>query len=524
MIRYFILFAVFVFAMNSFGSCTEITIDVAGRQANMTDVSSEMDGRWVISHPDVQRIYAVQCGLDVTLFVLKYFKIDYSLTHVSLGLPLTSDGISLVDIQQMFQVYGLEAEARKGATIRQIAARLDGKHVAIIPLSMGDGRNHYYIGAKDDNGTVRLVNVSRSASLLVRPDSPEHNNRVEQRFIKAGGIVLFVRKPTKERGATSQLVKLFPERIELGEFMIGGPEVAKDFSIPFEIVNTSDHPILVSSVQASCGCTVPGWDGGILKPGVKQAVDFTVIPDAWGRGEQQKMARVTFADGSNLDVTIHGTGQTPVERQRIELSQYSAIIEITDNTPRPEFDVRLARLISYIRPINEITVKSDVPWLTTELFEIEKSERSESERAELYAKISTEDLSSLLANNAQRKRATIAISGAEGVEPVIMSLEFFERDFFRLSQYFFTLPKSQEMPILVRVTPEDTNNPIVILDASADALFLSVETNGQTEIKIGFKQGVEIIPGYYSVTATIENARKRSSLAKITVYVSSGDE
>ena len=178
---------------------TATTATMANGQPDSTGYSSEADGRWIINHPDARRFYAVQCGLDVTLFALKYFKIDYSLVRVSLGLPLSTDGIALADVQQMLHVYGLEADARKGVTIRQIARRLNGEYIAIIPLGMGGGRNHYYIGALDDNGVAQLVNVGRGVSPLIRPDSPGHNDRIEKRFAEAGGIVLFVRKPAKAK-------------------------------------------------------------------------------------------------------------------------------------------------------------------------------------------------------------------------------------------------------------------------------------------------------------------------------------
>lgn len=388
-------------------------------------VDSETDGKWIINHPDARKIYAVQCGLDVTLFVLKYFKIDYSLPRVSLGLPLSTDGIALADIQKMLHAYGLIAEARKGATIKQIASRLDGERIAILPLGMGNGKNHYYLALADDQGVIQLVNVSKGVSPLVRTDSPSINEGIEKRFRDAGSVVLFVGKPKKQVEPVSQIVKLIPEQIELGEFMIGGPDASQSLSASFDIINTSDAPILVSSVQASCGCTQPEWEGGILEAGTRRTVVFAIIPGGWGRGEQKKMARVTFADNSTLDVTIHGTGQTPVERQRIELSQYSAIIEITEETPRPQTDVRLARLTSYIRPLNEITIKSDVPWLTAELRDTEKSQPGESEAAELYATITTSDLLPLLENDDQRQRCRLDISGAEGIEPVTMSLELF---------------------------------------------------------------------------------------------------
>ena len=515
--RFYVLIIVLL-AFTAFSCCVNAV------EVRQTSITSEVDGKWIINHPDSRRIYAVQCGLDVTLLALKYFKVDYSLPRVSLGLPLSPDGISLADIQQMLQAYGLEAEARKGATIKQIAARLNGEYIAIIPLDMGSGRNHYYLGMMDDKGTIQLVNVGRGLSPLVRSDSPNYNDRIEKRFADAGSIVLFVQKQSKEIDFASKTIKLIPDRLELGEFMIGGPDAAKDFSVSFELLNTGDRPVLVSSIQASCGCTVPDWDGGILKPGAKQTVGFTVIPGAWGRGEQKKLARVTFADGSSSDMAIHGTGQTPVERQRIELSQYSAVIEIIDDAPRPTFDVRLARLTSFARPINEIIVTSDVPWLTAELREPEKSEHGESEIAELYAKISTNELLPLFESGDQRQRCTINVTGAEGMEPVTMSLELFERDFFRLSRYFATISESQSEPIEIQVAPEDEDTPVSILDVSAEVDFLSVESDGNSAINIGLKEGTEIVPGYYSVTIKMESARKRSSLTKMTVHVSSGDK
>jgi len=82
----------------SFNMYADDTGSTPSRQEN---VVSESDGKWIVNHADSRRIYAVQCGLDVTLFALKYFKIDYSLPRVSLGLPFTMEGISLADIQHM---------------------------------------------------------------------------------------------------------------------------------------------------------------------------------------------------------------------------------------------------------------------------------------------------------------------------------------------------------------------------------------------------------------------------------------
>lgn len=89
--------------------------DSAESQPEMRD-----DGTWIINHPDSRRIFAVQCGLDATLFVLKYFKVEYSLRSVSVGLPLSKAGISLADIQQMLSAHGLKTSAREVETGTQL--------------------------------------------------------------------------------------------------------------------------------------------------------------------------------------------------------------------------------------------------------------------------------------------------------------------------------------------------------------------------------------------------------------------
>lgn len=47
--------------------------------------------------------------------------------------------------------------------------------------------------------------------------------------------------------------------------MTEGPESTKKIKASFQIINKSKVPILVSSAQASCGCTELDWEGGILK-------------------------------------------------------------------------------------------------------------------------------------------------------------------------------------------------------------------------------------------------------------------
>jgi hypothetical protein len=277
---------------------------------------------------------------------------------------------------------------------------------------------------------------------------------------------------------------------------------------------------MVSSVQTSCGCTKLEWEGGILKAGEKKEVKFSVIPGAWGRGEQKKIARVSFIDGSTIDVTIHGTGQTPVERQRIELSQYSAIIEINDETNTDFFDVRVARLSSYVRPIQEIKITSDVSWLMPELIDQEKMENLET--AELHVRLSVQEIRSLLDSGDNKLQGTLHISGDKEIEPVEMKVEVFQRDFYRLSQYLVTVLKSVSESTVIQVYPEKENDSIEILDLKTEADFIVAkfdEVDGIPTISIKLDSEKEIKSGYYTVTAKVKNSKGNQNLVRITINV-----
>ncbi|MDR1492228.1 MAG: DUF1573 domain-containing protein [Planctomycetaceae bacterium] len=497
-----------------------VTQQEVPKEQNM--VESTPDGKWIINSTDSRKIYAIQCGLDVTLFALKYFKIEYSLPRVSVGLPLTEKGISLADIQQILLAYGLKTDARKNVTLKKIASLLNGEYIALFPLSSGNGLNHYYIGMRDDQGVVQLVNVSKGISPLVSQKSKEYNERLEKKFQDAGGVVLFIKKEKNKNVSSLASVKINSQTIELGEFMIGGPDSSTLIEASFRLINTSDSPIIISSIQTSCGCTQLKWEGGILKAGENKEVQFSVIPGAWGRGEQKKIARVSFADGSSTDVAIHGTGQTPVESQRIELSQYSAVVEITEETDKESFDVRLAKLSSYVRPIQEIKMTSDVSWLAPEL--TEQAKQDEYETAELHAKISVKELRPLLESNDGKIQGTLHISGVKDMEPVEMKVEVFQRDFYRFSQYLVSLAKDSSETITIQVEPENENDKIKILEIKPEADFIIAENqeeNGVNTISIRLDKEKEIKTGYYTITAKLENSKGTQNAAQITVNATS---
>ncbi|MDR1338697.1 MAG: DUF1573 domain-containing protein [Prevotellaceae bacterium] len=50
----------------------------------------------------------------------------------------------------------------------------------------------------------------------------------------------------------------------------------------FTLKNTGNQPLLISSVNASCGCTKPSWDRRPVKPGKETSITLEIEPEEAG--------------------------------------------------------------------------------------------------------------------------------------------------------------------------------------------------------------------------------------------------
>lgn len=70
----------------------------------------------------------------------------------------------------------------------------------------------------------------------------------------------------------------------------------------FDYRNDGEADLLITDVEASCGCTTPDWSSEPLKPGEKETL--AIIFDASGRnGEQRKLVTVK-SNASNQVVRL----------------------------------------------------------------------------------------------------------------------------------------------------------------------------------------------------------------------------
>jgi len=73
----------------------------------------------------------------------------------------------------------------------------------------------------------------------------------------------------------------------------------------FIVTNTTNKPIQINSVQATCGCTTPEWDHEAI-PANGQSV-INVGYNAASEGPFEKYINVTFNGGETFRLRIDGT-------------------------------------------------------------------------------------------------------------------------------------------------------------------------------------------------------------------------
>lgn len=97
-------------------------------------------------------------------------------------------------------------------------------------------------------------------------------------------------------------------------FDFGVVEQGQKVNHAFTFTNTGEYPLVLSSVKASCGCTVPSWTKEPVAPGQKGTVEVEF--NTTGRkGIQQKTVSV-FANTSPKVTLLHFTANIPVEEEK----------------------------------------------------------------------------------------------------------------------------------------------------------------------------------------------------------------
>ena len=107
--------------------------------------------------------------------------------------------------------------------------------------------------------------------------------------------------PGKKIHTNTESIKWKSTEINLGEISQGKP-----VDIFFEFTNTSDKPVIITNVQASCGCTVASYDKMPIAPGEKSSIKATFNAAAVG-SFKKTLTVTTSADTNPVVLSFSGT-------------------------------------------------------------------------------------------------------------------------------------------------------------------------------------------------------------------------
>ena len=128
-----------------------------------------------------------------------------------------------------------------------------------------------------------------------------------------GGLLLLVLACGGQNGRDNQDGALPGEGLEpaLGEPVMLFDTLVHDFGTIiegervvcyFDYVNSGESDLVITSVEATCGCTTPDWNREPLKPGERE--NLKVVFDATGRSGSQRKAITVRSNASNSTVRL----------------------------------------------------------------------------------------------------------------------------------------------------------------------------------------------------------------------------
>ncbi|WP_010586674.1 DUF1573 domain-containing protein [Schlesneria paludicola] len=278
--------------------------------------------------------YTTQCGMLSTLFILRHFDLNYSLNALDASFHPDDRGIPMSEIVSVLEAYGLECHPRKGVTVRDVTRMVDRGYLALIPVTLKNGRGHYLVGVKHAK-TNELLAVD-VPTLVAGLDQAITDAKLKE----TNGVVAFVsqnpRRPQRKID-----VRFDQSVIDLGEIH---PSDTAIRTVDAELVNHSASPVIVDEILTSCGCTTPNWTCGLIGANEKKTISFKVSVLGWTSGKQTKTVKAKLTGGDNTNLFITGTGVDAqqvhgifVSPKKIEVDATSLFLPANQEPEAPQF-------------------------------------------------------------------------------------------------------------------------------------------------------------------------------------------
>jgi hypothetical protein len=455
--------------------------------------AAELDrkGNWRVSHAEGESYAISQCGLNVTVFALEYFGVDYQVRHVSVGLPPTEDGIRFLDIKTMLEAHGLEVIARDQVSLSDFKRVLRSGVLAIFPIKLNEVKNHYLVAMEHANRGRIVIDVPSKITALDK-------GLTAAQFSSLGGLVLFVRKPRSPLKPQASHVKLSPDQLDLGEFKEGSPDYGKILHASFKVTNKSERPLIVTSVYSSCSCGKANWEGGLLAARESREIPLLITPVGWGWGRVERYVTLVFADGSKAELRMLANKPKPEEIQQLKVVPDVLRIDLGKLRSDARAPEERVSLILGQASSEHLQVSSDAHWLRAELVKVEDR------RGEVNVIVDPKQLAGCIfpANG------TLSLSTRPTEPPVQLRVIVSAPSPYTLEPALLTLDKGKSGTVAIKPAKAlngslDLTDSDAVLVAGPEGLSITKTKHTENTVIIEFRSSNATPTGYHLVTCRI---------------------
>jgi len=264
----------------------------------LAGVHQDINGECTVSNSPGEAVRVTQCGVLTAIYTLEVFGVSYDVGTVARALPPASQGTNLGDIAELLTAYGLTVQARKDVTKKGLEQTVSQELLAIVPVSIASGVNHYVVAHVTSLGVPAIFDVPKSVYGFdeALKDAPLNNEN---------SVVLFVTHTdggSRRSSTTSEVVG----RVDLGNVAI---PVKDDPGGLFYIRNTGTLPLLISRVSPACGCLKLTLDQSPISPGEKRRVSVTMDPRGLGAGRVRIGVGIDYVNAASDKVMVQATIQ-----------------------------------------------------------------------------------------------------------------------------------------------------------------------------------------------------------------------
>ncbi len=226
------------------------------------------------------------CGPDGLVLAAALAGIQLSQEQVLAHCPITSEGVSMLDLKKAAQVLGLKAEG----------CRLDWASLQKLedPALLFVNGHHFFVAVPNRFGK----NGDENSVLILDPPHTVRHYSHHQLEMSWRGEALVVSRPDASRPSSSPQAQFETLLADFGSIY---DDQTTHYSFAFR--NTGEAPLEISGIKRSCGCTTATVTKTSIAPGERATVDVTIALEG-RQGAQRQQIYLATNDPEHPLVTL----------------------------------------------------------------------------------------------------------------------------------------------------------------------------------------------------------------------------